>query len=244
MALLSGGGYAEYCTAGEETVLPMAEGLSYSEAAALPEALFTVWANMVELGRLWPGEVFLVHGGAGGVGAVAVQVAKLRGARVIATAGSDAKCATVLRLGADLAVNYRRDDFVAACQAFCGGVDVVLDCVGADYLTRHLRLLNPGGRLVLIDSRSGEQAPLDFGLLMAKRASITGSLLRPRPATDKARMRRDIERELGSYLAAGRLRAPLVRTFPLERAQDAHDCLDAGKALGKLVLEVNHDACG
>jgi NADPH:quinone reductase len=243
MALLSGGGYAEYCTVSEQTVLPMPEGLSYAEAAALPEALFTVWANVVELGRLRPGEVFLVHGGTGGVGAVAVQVAKLRGARVVATAGSDEKCDTARRLGADLAVNYRRDDFVDVCEKFGGGIDLILDCVGADYLARHLRLLNPGGRLVLIDSRSGEQAPLDFGLLMEKRASITGSLLRPQPLCVKARMRQDMERELGMHLTTGRLRAPLVQTFPLERVQDAHDCMDAGNMMGKLVLEINHDNC-
>jgi NADPH2:quinone reductase len=238
MALVNGGGYAEYCLADEGSTLHIPEGLTVIEAAGLPETFFTVWHNVFERGALQPGEWILIHGGTSGIGVTAIQLAKAFGAKVITTTGSDAKCEAARALGADHAVNYRTEDFLEAVKAATGGrgVDVILDMVGGDYIEKNIRALADDGRLVYIGFQSGSKATIDFMRVMLKRLTITGSTLRIRSAEVKAHIARKVEAEILPLLAAGEVRVPIDSTFPLARAADAHRRIEEGTHIGKIVL--------
>lgn len=234
-ALLGGGGYAEYAVVDARHALPVPEGLDFVQAAALPETLFTVYANVFEHGELQSGETLLVHGATSGIGVAAIQMAKAAGARVIATARGAEKAGAARRLGADLAVDTTRDDFGAAAKA-AGGIDVALDMVGAPYFAATLDALNTGGRIVYIAAQGGDTLQLPIGGLMRKRAVITGSLLRPRDAEEKARLAAEVERVVWPWIHAGRVRAVVDRTFPLEQAAQAHAWFESGQHTGKVML--------
>jgi putative PIG3 family NAD(P)H quinone oxidoreductase len=235
-ALLPGGGYAEEAVCPADHALPVPEGLGLAEAAALPETCFTVWTNVFERGRLVAGERFLVHGGSSGIGTTAIQLATAFGARVWATAGSAEKCAACERLGAT-AINYHEADFVEALKAE-GGADVILDMVGGDYIARNLRALAVEGRLVQIAFLAGPKAEINFAPLMMRRQTITGSTLRPQSVEAKARIAEALEREVWPLVAAGRVRPVMDRRFPLEEAARAHERMEAGTHIGKIVLDV------
>ncbi len=239
-ALVASGGYAEWCTAPEPQVLPVPKGLSMVEAAALPETFFTVWTNVFERGRLVAGETFLVHGGSSGIGTTAIQLARARGARVFATAGSPEKCRACERLGAERAVDYRSEDFVAVVKEKTGGrgVDLVLDMVGGDYVARNLEVAAVGGRIVQIAWLHGPKVTADFGRLMIKRLTWTGSSLRPRSIEDKGAIARALEREVWPLLEAGTVRPQIHATFPLAEAAQAHALMESGAHVGKIVLIV------
>ncbi len=237
-ALTPGGGYAEYCTVPEAHSLPIPQGLSLIEAASLPENYFTVWANVFDLARLKPGEMFLVHGGSSGIGATAIQLAKAFGAQVATTAGSAAKLDFCAGLGADLVINYHQDDFVERIRRHCGGVDVVLDMVGGDYANRNISLLKSRGRLVQIAVLAGATAQVDLARIMVRRLTLTGSTLRPRSVEEKAAIATALETKVWPLFAAGKLRPVVYRRFPLAQAAQAHVLMESSAHLGKIVLEV------
>ncbi len=239
-ALLPGGGYAEYVVTPADHALPVPEGLSMAEAAALPETFFTVWHNVFERGRLEAGETFLVHGGSSGIGTTAIQLASARGARVFATAGSPEKCAACEQLGAERAINYREEDFVEVVRAATEkrGVDVILDMVGGDYLARDVRALALEGRLVMIAFLGGAKTELNFAQVMTKRLTITGSTLRPQSDESKARIAAALEAEVWPLIAAGRIRPVMDQTYPLAEAASAHTRMESSAHIGKIVLEV------
>jgi NADPH:quinone reductase len=239
-ALLPGGGYAEFVVTAADHALPVPPGLSMREAAGLCETFFTVWTNVFERGRLRAGEAFLVHGGSSGIGTTAIQLAAARGARVFATAGSPEKCAACLRLGAERAINYRDEDFVAIVKGATGGrgVDVILDMVGGSYLPRDVAALAPDGRLVMIAFLEGPKAELNFAQVMTKRLTITGSTLRPQSVEAKARIAAALEREVWPLLASGRIRPVLDEAFPLEEAAAAHQRMESSAHIGKIVLSI------
>lgn len=234
-ALLPGGGYAEMAIAHQGSVLPKPAGVSLRDAAGLPETVFTVWANVFEAGALRPGETFLVHGGAGGIGTTAIQMAAAHGARVIATAGSDEKCALCRELGAEIAVNYREADFVEAVTA-AGGADVILDMVGGDYADRNLKCLNTEGRLVQIAFLKGSKVEIDMMRIMLKRLTVTGSTLRARPLAEKARLAAAVEKTVWPWIEAGKIRVVADAVFPLEDAAKAHALIDSSGHAGKILL--------
>lgn len=236
-ALLAGGGYAEYALAHEGAALPIPAGLSLIEAAALPETVLTVWANVFETAALQPGETLLVHGGASGIGTTAIQMAKAHGARVFATAGDAAKCALCEQLGAERAIRYREEDFEAIMRE-AGGADVVLDMVGGPYVQKNLNLLNERGRCVMIAFLQGPHAEVNLMRLMLKRLTLTGSTLRSRPAEEKARIASEAERVVWPWIAAGKLKPVIDSTFPLAEAEAAHARLQSGAHAGKIVLTV------
>jgi NADPH2:quinone reductase len=240
MALVVGGGYAEYCPAHESHCLPVPPALTITEAAAVPETFFTVWHNVFERGRLQPGETLLVHGGSSGIGTTAIQLAKASGARVIATAGSAAKCDACRTLGADLAVNYRSEDFVAATKAATGGkgADVILDIVGGDYIERNYEAAAVDGRVVQIAFQGSPKATVDFRRLMLKRLTHTGSTLRARSAADKGAIARAVEQRVLPLLAAGKVKPVIDSTFPLTEAAKAHARMESSVHIGKIVLKV------
>jgi NADPH2:quinone reductase len=237
-ALVPGGGYAEYCVAAEDNALPVPGGLSLVEAAALPETYFTVWTNVFQRGRLQPGETILIHGGSSGIGTTAIQLAKAFGARVIITAGDDAKCAACRALGADLAINYRSDDFAAVLKEQGIAPDVILDMVGGDYVARNLRVLAMEGRIVNIAFQKGSKVDIDLMPLMLKRATLTGSTLRPRSVEQKAEIARELEQKVWPLLAQGRCRPQIFKTFALAAAADAHRLMESSAHVGKIVLTV------
>ncbi len=239
-ALLPGGGYAEYAITPEDQALPVPAGLDWTAAAALPETFFTVWGNVFARGRLTAGESFLVHGGSSGIGTTAIQLAAARGARVFATAGSAAKCAACVSLGAERAINYREEDFVAAVREATGGrgVDLILDMVGGDYLPRDVRALAPEGRLVMIAHQTSPLVELNFAQVMMKRLTITGSTLRPQSVEAKARIAAALRREVWPLIEAGRIAPVIDRTYPLAEAAAAHARLESSAHIGKLVLTV------
>ncbi|MBC7767357.1 MAG: NAD(P)H-quinone oxidoreductase [Phycisphaerales bacterium] len=234
-ALLAGGGYAEFALAHEGAVLPIPKDLSLIEAAALPETVMTVWANVFESAALQPGETLLIHGGASGIGTTAIQMAKAHGARVIVTAGDDAKCALCEKLGADRAINYRTNDFEVAVRDL-GGADVVLDMVGGPYVQKNLDLLNDGGRCVMIAFLQGPQAEVNLMRLMLKRLTLTGSTLRSRAVEEKARIARAVEAQVWPWIAAGKVKPVIDSTFTLNEAEAAHARLKSGAHAGKIVL--------
>ncbi|MEY4941141.1 MAG: hypothetical protein RIQ93_2876 [Verrucomicrobiota bacterium] len=233
-ALLSGGGYAEYACVQEDHCLPVPPGWSFTDAAALPEAVFTVWHNVFQRGRLQREENFLVHGGSSGVGMMAIQLAKVFGARVFATAGSAAKCRACEQAGADRAINYRCDDFEVALKD--EGVNVILDMVGGDYVPKNVRLLRPEGRLVFINAMKGSKAELDIPRVMSRRLSVTGSTLRSRDDAFKTLLAAEVEREVWPLLHAGKIKAGVFKTFPLAEAANAHRLMESSEHIGKIIL--------
>ena len=235
-ALLIGCGYAEYAIAPALQCLRVPAGVSLSEAAALPETYCTVWTNLFERGRLAHGETVLIQGGTSGIGVAAIQLAKAFGATVVATAGSDEKCEVCRRLGADRAINYRREDFEAATRAFCGGVDVILDIVGGDYIPREVDLLKREGRLVFVAQAAGGRAEIDFYKVLLGHLSITGSTLRSRSIEEKGRLCAELERHVWPLFDEGRLSPMVHRTYPLEAAADAHRLMESSKHIGKILL--------
>ena len=239
-ALVSGGGYAEYCLARGDHCLPVPQGVSLAEAAALPETLFTVWHNVFERGYACQGETLLVHGGTSGIGTMACLLGKAFGLTVIATAGSPAKCDAIRRLGADLAIDYKAQDFVEEVKAFTQGkgVNVVLDMVSGDYVARNLQCLADDGRHVTIAVLGGLKATIDMALVMRKRLTLTGSTLRPRSNEFKALLADEIARIAWPLVADGTIRPVMDRTFPLTQVTAAHARMEKGEHIGKIVLEV------
>ena len=237
-ALVTGGGYAQYCLAVADHCLPVPAGLSLAEAAALPETLFTVWHNVFERGWATEGETLLVHGGTSGIGTMAIKLGKLFGLRVIVTAGSEGKCDAARVLGADHAINYRTDDFVAAVQRITGGkgAELCLDMVAGDYTQRNLDCLGENGRLVTIAVLGGAQATINMAALMVRRQTVTGSTLRGRSDAFKALLADEIARTVWPLVADGELRPAMDRTFPLADAAAAHARMEAGDHIGKIVL--------
>jgi NADPH:quinone reductase len=236
-ALLPGGGYAEYALADEGSALPVPAGLSLLEAAALPEAVFTVWANVFEGGALEAGEGLLVHGGASGIGTTAIQMARAAGARVFATAGDADKCALCEKLGVERAINYKSEDFEAVMRE-AGGADVVLDMVGGPYVQKNLNLLNERGRCVMIAFLQGPQAELNLMRLLLKRLTLSGSTLRSRSAAEKARIAGEVERRVWPWIEAGKLKPVIDSVFPLAEADAAHARISSGAHAGKVVLSL------
>jgi len=239
-ALLAGGGYAQYVPVPEGQCLEVPPGLTLVQAASLPETYFTVWSNLFERAYAADGETVLVHGGTSGIGVTAILLAKAFGLTVFVTCGSDEKCAAARELGADLAINYRTQDFAEVALSATGkrGVDVVLDMVGGDYLPRNLACLADNGRHVSIAFQRGPRADLDLALVMRKRLTLSGSMLRPRSVAYKSALADSLARDVWPLFAEGRLRVVIDATFPLERAADAHRRMEAGEHVGKIVLEV------
>ena len=236
-ALLGGGGYAEYAVCDARHALPIPPGLDFTQAAGLPETVFTVFANVFEHGGLKAGETLMVHGATSGIGTTAIQMAKAAGAKVIATARGAAKAEAARALGADLAIDASDGGFAEAARAF-GGADVVLDMVGGAYFTANLEALNTGGRIVYIAALAGAEITVPVFRLMQKRAVITGSTLRPRDADEKARLTAEIERLAWPWVTHGLVRPPVDKVFPLAEAAAAHAHLEAGEHVGKVVLSV------
>lgn len=239
-ALLAGGGYAEYVAVPAPQCLPLPVGLDMLEAAALPETCFTVWTNVFDRGRLQPGETLLVHGGASGIGTTAIQLASALGARVFATAGSEEKCGLCRELGAELAINYREQDFVEVCREATGGqgVDLILDMVAGDYVPRNLELAAVEGRIVVIGFLGGWRADLDLRPVMIKRLTLTGSTLRARTVFEKGEIARALAARVWPLVEAGKVRPKLYRVFPLAEAAEAHALMESGRHSGKIVLQV------
>ena len=239
-ALTPGGGYAEYVRVHASNVLPLPAGFTYTEAAALPETFFTVWHNVFERGGLKPGESFLVHGGSSGIGTTAIQLAAAFGATVIATAGSKEKCEACLRLGADRAVNYREEDFVVVAKDATGGkgVNVILDMVGGAYVSRNYDAASIDGRIVQIATQGGATANVDISKLMVKRLVHTGSTLRPRTVEFKGAIAAALEAQVWPLLAARRVTPVMDMIFPLKEAWRAHERMEEGEHVGKIVLDV------
>jgi NADPH2:quinone reductase len=238
MGLVSGGGYAEYCIAHVTHILPVS-GMPMVEAAAVPETFFTVWHNVFERGALKEGETLLVHGGSSGIGTTAIQLAKHFGARVFVTAGSEDKCEACLKLGADLAINYKTQDFVAEVKKATEkrGVELILDMVGGDYIERNYEAAAVEGRIVQIAFQGSPKATVDFRRLMLKRLRHTGSTLRARAVADKSAIRDAIETHVLPLLAAGSVRPIIYKTFPLREAAAAHALMESSAHIGKIVLE-------
>jgi NADPH:quinone reductase len=240
MALVNGGGYAPYCVADERSAIAKPAGLSFEEAAAIPETFFTVWHNVFERGALKAGEKFLVHGGSGGIGVTAIQMAKAFGATVFATAGSAEKCAACVGLGADRAIDYSAEDFaeVIKTETAGKGVDVILDMVGGDYIERNIRSLADDGRLVNIAYQKGSSATIDFMRVMLKRLTITGSTLRVRSPEVKAAIARAVESKVVPMIVDGRIKVQIDSTFDLNDAASAHARMESSQHIGKIVLRV------
>jgi NADPH:quinone reductase len=240
-ALVAGGGYAQYCVAPEPQCLPVPHGFSMEEAAALPETFFTVWHNLFERGSLARGETVLIHGGSSGIGTCAIQLAREFGAiQIFATAGSAEKCAACERLGATRAINYKSEDFAAVVKAATGkrGVDVVLDMVAGDYVQRNLDVLTMDGRLVIIAFLHGAKAEVDFGGVLRKRLTITGSGLRPRPVAEKGAIADGLRSHVWPLLDAGKVKPVIDKVFALADAAAAHRLMESSNHIGKIVLKV------
>ena len=237
-ALVAGGGYAAYCVAPVEQCLPVPEGLNDTAAASLPETFFTVWSNVFDRARLQAGETLLIQGGTSGIGVTAIQMAKALGARVIATAGSDEKCAACLALGADHAINYKTQDFVRAVADLTDGqgVNVVLDMVAGAYVARELDCLAEDGRLVIIAVQGGVKAEINAGMVLRRRLTITGSTLRPRPVAFKGAIARSLRERVWPLLSSGAIKPVIHQVFPAEQAAAAHELMESNRHIGKLVL--------
>ena len=236
-ALLPGGGYAEYVATPAAHCLPVPEGLSLKEAACLPETFFTVWSNVFTRGGLKAGERFLIHGGSSGIGTTAIQLANAFGARVFVTAGSDDKCAACIALGAEKAINYKDEDFVAVMKSE-GGADLILDMVGGDYIPRNIKTLANDGRLVQIAFLQGAVTELNFALMMMKRLTITGSTLRPQSDLAKARIAQDLREQVWPSIEVGKVAPVMDSTFELADAMGAHTRMESSGHIGKIVLTV------
>lgn len=239
-ALLTGGGYAEYAAVHGGQCLPVPDGFSMIEAAALPETFFTVWNNLFMRGALKAGEIALIHGGSSGIGTTAIQMAKAWGARVIITAGTDEKCDACLKLGADHAINYKTQDFEEEVKAlYPEGIDVVLDMVGGTYVPKNMAVLGTDGRHVNIAHLGGNKAEIKLREIMMKRLVLTGSTLRPRSIEEKTALRDGLRVKIWPFLRDGKIRPQIYQTFPLEKAMDAHNLLEDGNHIGKIVLEIS-----
>jgi putative PIG3 family NAD(P)H quinone oxidoreductase len=240
--LVTGGAYAEYCLADPACCLLIPKNLSFTQAAALPEALFTVWSNVFERGYLQKGESLLVHGGGSGIGTTVLQLATLLGSQVFVTAGSDEKCQKCLALGADAAINYNEADFVTAIQELTAGkgVNVLLDMVGGDYLPRNLKCLAEEGRLLQIAVQNGVKSEINLWTLMSRRLLITGSTLRARDTAFKAHIAWQLQEKVWPLLESGKMRPVLAKVFSLANAQLAHDYMLSNQHFGKIILEVEH----
>ncbi|MFJ9453402.1 NAD(P)H-quinone oxidoreductase [Herbaspirillum sp. NPDC101397] len=240
-ALVQGGGYAEYCAAPLAQCLPVPQGLSALQAAALPENFFTVWSNVFERARLAPGETLLVQGGSSGIGVTAIQIAAALGHRVFATAGSDDKCRACEELGAELAINYRTEDFEEVLKAATEGrgVDVILDMVGGDYLPREIKTLADDGRLVIIALLGGAKGQLDMSQILRRRLTVTGSTLRPRPVEFKAFIAQQLQERVWPLLASGKVKPVIYKTFPLGQAAEAHALMESSAHVGKIMLTLD-----
>jgi NADPH2:quinone reductase len=243
-ALVTGGGYAEHCVVPTAQMLPVPAGLSFAEAAGLPETFFTVWSNVFDRARLAPGETLLVQGGSSGIGVTAIQIAHALGNTVLATAGSDEKCRACEQLGAAKAINYRAEDFVAAAKAATSGrgVDVILDMVGGDYVPRELQCLADDGRLVLIALLGGAKATVDLNAVLRRRLVITGSTLRPRSVEFKGAIARRLREVVWPLIESEKIRPVLFRTYPLAEAAAAHALMESSQHVGKIVLVVDERA--
>ncbi|MEO5969990.1 MAG: NAD(P)H-quinone oxidoreductase [Bdellovibrionia bacterium] len=242
-ALVSGGGYAEYCTAPAGQCLPIPKGLSFVEAAAIPETFFTVWANVFTRGRLTAGESLLIHGGSSGIGSTAIQMARAFGAKVFVTVGGEDKRNFCLQLGAAGAVNYRTEDFATEIRRLNSGqgIDVILDMVAGDYFSKNLDLLAPEGRLVLIATQKGELVNLSIRTLMSKGATITGSTLRPRSIEQKSKIASELREKIWPLLEAGKLKPIVGYVYPLSECIKAHRHMESSKHMGKIVLSVSDE---
>lgn len=242
-ALVTGGAYADYCLASAVLCLPMPTGFTFVQAAALPETFFTVWSNLIDRARLTANETLLVHGGSSGIGTTAIQLATARGAKVLVTAGSEQKCQACLALGATAAINYRTHDFVTEVNRLTAGqgVDVILDMVGGDYLPRNLKCMAFDARLVLIALQSGTKAELNLLPVMLRRYTLTGSTLRGRSDDFKAQIAQHLYQQVWPLLSSGRLRPIIYTTLPLTAAQQAHELMESGVHIGKIILEIDHD---
>jgi NADPH:quinone reductase len=240
-SLVAGGGYAEYCLADEAVALPIPKGFSMVEAAAIPETFMTVWHNVFQRGALKSGETILIHGGSSGIGTTAIMLAKAFGAKVIVTAGSPQKCEACKKLGADFAIDYKTQDFVAATKEATGGrgADLILDMVGGDYVERNYDAAAVEGRIVQIATQQGFKVSINVLKIMQKRLTHTGSTLRPRPVADKAMIARDLEEKAWPLLAAGKIKPVIDSTFPLKEASKAHARIESSDHVGKIVLEVS-----
>lgn len=240
-ALLIGGGYSEYVTVPAPQCLPIPNGLTVVEAASLPEVAMTVWSNVFEIGRLQPGDTLLVHGGASGIGTFAIQLAHRLGSRVIATAGTAAKCERCVDLGATRAINYKTEDFVSVVAELTDGkgVDVILDLVGGDYIQRGLQCLTPGGRLVMLAFKQASKVEIDCGLIQQKNLWLTGSRLRPRPIAEKGRIAAAVRKVVWPLVEAGAIKPIIDSTFALDAVQDAHRRMENGEHVGKVLLTVS-----
>jgi NADPH2:quinone reductase len=237
-ALVSGGGYAEYCTAPAAQCLPVPKGVDMVQAASLPETFFTVWQNAFDRARLKAGETILVHGGSSGIGVTAIQMAKAIGARVLATAGSAEKCAACVKLGAERAINYKTEDFVEAVRAETKnkGADVILDMIGGAYFERNIAALAIEGRLAVIALLGGRDAKLDLGLLLRKRLTVVGSVLRARTVAEKGAVAEALRRQVWPLIEAGKIKPVIDSTFPLADAAKAHARMESSAHIGKIVL--------
>src|SRR2546430_4676760 len=239
-ALVQGGGYAEYCTVPAPQCLPLPRGMSLVEAASLPETFFTVWSNVFDRAAIKPGESFLVQGGSSGIGVAAIQIVKAFGHRVFATAGSAEKCAACVKLGADRAIDYKTEDFVAAVkEATAGkGGDAILDMVGGGYIDREPKRLADAGRIVIIAFLGGSKATLYLSDILRRRLTVTGSALRPRPVEFKGAIARNLREKVWPLIEAGRIKAVVYKTFPLAEAAKAHELMESSAHIGKIVLTV------
>jgi NADPH2:quinone reductase len=235
-ALVPGGGYAEYAVVHEDNALPVPPGLSFTEAAAIPETFFTVWTNVFDRGRLKEGETLLVHGGSSGIGTTAIMLGKAFGAIVVVTAGSEEKCRACRDLGADLAINYRDQDFVTVLAEKGIKPDVILDMVGGDYVAKNLKAVAMHGRIVMIAFQKGSRIEADWMPIMMKRLTFTGSTLRARSVAEKAEIARALERNVWPLFGAEQLKPIIFRTFPLREAAAAHALMESSEHIGKIVL--------
>ena len=239
-ALVTGGGYAEYCLASAALCLPIPEGLSFIQAAALPETFFTVWSTVFDRAHLLPNETLLVHGGSSGIGTAAIQLAKAFHAKVIVTAGSEAKCQFCMELGADDAINYKEQDFVEETNRLTDnkGVDVILDMIGGDYFPRNLKCMASEARLVQIAIQNGAKAEINLLPIMLKRLTITGSTLRTRNDAFKAHIAQKLYKNVWPLLATGKVKPVIYSTFALNDAAFAHELIESSRHIGKIILEV------
>ena len=243
-ALVTGGGYAQYCLATENLCLPIPQGLSFIQAAALPETFFTVWSNVFDNARLLKDETLLIHGGSSGIGTTAIQLAKLFKANVVITAGSDAKCNFCLQLGADIAINYKKQDFVEIISQITEnrGVDVILDMIGGDYFLRNLKCMATNARLVQIAIQNGPKAEINLLMLMMKRLTITGSTLRSRDNDFKSTIAKKLHQKVWPLLSSGQIKPVIDSTFALCEAEMAHERMESSQHIGKIILTVDHYA--
>jgi len=239
-ALLAGGGYAEYAVAPFQQCLPIPDGLSMIEAAALPETFFTVWTNVFERGALKKGETLMIHGGSSGIGTTAIQIASQMGAHVITTTGSADKCQACADLGAERTVNYREEDFVEAAREFGGGkgVDVILDMVGGDYIAKNIKSLAPDGRLVQIAFLQGSKADINFMSVMLKRLTLTGSTLRPQSIERKGEIAAALIENVWPLISSGKIKPVIYKTFALNRVAEGHALMESSEHIGKIMLKI------